>query len=73
MELMADGIQGSKRLPMVVTAFMRVQTGLVGSLALVLRLGRTLILRLLESGAGSPAAVGSSAFRDDVVYWYLIQ
>ena len=59
---MADGIQGSKRLPMVVTAFMRIQTGMVGSLALVLRLGRILIVRLLQAGAGSPAAVGSSAF-----------
>jgi hypothetical protein len=59
---MADDIQGSKRLPMIVTAFMRIQTGMVGSLALVLRLGRILIVRLLQAGAGSPADVGASAF-----------
>jgi hypothetical protein len=63
---MADGIRGSTRLPMFVTAFMSVQTTMVGSLALVLRLGRTLIVRVLEAGAGSPAAVGSSAFLESV-------
>jgi len=63
---MADCLQGSKRLPLFVTAFMRAQAAMVGSLSLVLRLWRTTILRLLQAGADAPAAVGAAALLESV-------
>jgi hypothetical protein len=45
---------------------MRAQASMVGSLSLVLRLGRTTILRLLQAGADAPAAVGAAALLESV-------
>ena len=58
---MADGLEGKLRLPLFVSAFMRTQVSMVGTLALVLRLGRVTVLRLLQTGALAPAAVASAA------------
>jgi hypothetical protein len=63
---MSEGLKGSPRLPLFVTVFMRAQASMVGSLSLVLRLGRTTILRLLQAGAESPAAVGAAALLESV-------
>jgi hypothetical protein len=63
---MSDGLQGSVRLPLFVSTFMRAQASMVGCLSLVLRLGRTMILRLLQAGADAPAAVASAALLESV-------
>jgi hypothetical protein len=58
---MADGLQQGMRLPAFVSAFVRAQAGMVGSLSLVMRMGRVVLLRVLQAGGASPAAVASSA------------
>ena len=63
---MSDGLQKGMRLPTFVSVFMRTQASLTGSLALVLRLGRATVLRLLQAGAQAPAAAAAAALLESV-------
>jgi hypothetical protein len=58
---MADGLQQGMRLPQFVSVFARSQAAMVGSLSLVLRVGRVVLLRVLQSGVDGTASIASSA------------
>jgi hypothetical protein len=58
---MADGLVANMRLPVLVRTFVRTQAGMVGSFSMLLKVGRVVLLRVLQVGDRNPAAVVSSA------------